>query len=584
MVSVTELQEIPSKSMILLVGPPGSGKSNFCQGTVLQNLAMERPVIYVTTECGSSEAEGALKEGGLGKVEPGLLNFIDAYNDSVGVSVSDRPDTVRADCNDLSSIDIAISKLNEKIGRRSILLVFDSLTSPYLFSGSEILRFMRQTLSRFTALGNAVIVGIDEGCGKSEDLVAMMSLSSGVIKMETEDGKTALDVVKHPKVEPIRIELPRAKPPEKMYDVKMWEEVMKIILSMMGGGAGAPTRREVGDYVNLFWTNFAHWSGMLWDPMRFPEMTYELGKDHGAGMKEVMAVAPWHQRILLKSMMPKSFSTVKDMKKMSKMFQMAKQARTGIFEYLEDDSKTDEHYIRVHESFECSGFENIGAAMASITAPTFAGMCKGLESWRGVERDWNAIETKCIGLGDPCCEFKLVPGEIDKLKGSLVKDSAVLERIHERLMQRLMGFLLEGKPLVERPRLGGDVYLSMGGRAHMTLVSERYLMAMRMGGAKAGKEVGVRLTDAGLSVDEAVKRVLNFIEHCKVGRVTANDTIRIWENCESMLRIWMKKREEPCCSFITGFLNGFFYAVKNQHVRETMCIAMGDPYCEWAFR
>jgi tRNA A37 threonylcarbamoyladenosine biosynthesis protein TsaE len=28
-------------------------------------------------------------------------------------------------------------------------------------------------------------------------------------------------------------------------------------------------------------------------------------------------------------------------------------------------------------------------------------------------------------------------------------------------------------------------------------------------------------------------------------------------------------------------LNGLFSAIKNQHVREIKCIAMGDPYCEW---
>jgi predicted hydrocarbon binding protein len=44
------------------------------------------------------------------------------------------------------------------------------------------------------------------------------------------------------------------------------------------------------------------------------------------------------------------------------------------------------------------------------------------------------------------------------------------------------------------------------------------------------------------------------------------------------------KSEEPLCFFTTAFLNGFFSAVKNQHVKETRCIAMGDPYCEWEFR
>jgi KaiC/GvpD/RAD55 family RecA-like ATPase len=171
---------------------------------------MDRSIIYVTTEYGPSNAEKILKERGLGKIEPGLLNFIDAYNETVGVPVSERPDTVYADCNDLSSIDIAISKLQERIGKKAVLLVFDSLTSPYLFNGSEILKFMRLTLSRFAAEGNSVLTCMDEGCGKSEDLAAMMSLANGVIKMEIEEDKQLFTIVKHPKVRPTSIEIPRS--------------------------------------------------------------------------------------------------------------------------------------------------------------------------------------------------------------------------------------------------------------------------------------------------------------------------------------------------------------------------------------
>jgi predicted hydrocarbon binding protein len=52
------------------------------------------------------------------------------------------------------------------------------------------------------------------------------------------------------------------------------------------------------------------------------------------------------------------------------------------------------------------------------------------------------------------------------------------------------------------------------------------------------------------------------------------------ENCER----FGIKTEQPSCYFTTGFLNGFFATVKNQHVKEIKCIAMGDPYCEWEFR
>ena len=404
MVSLTQIQEVPPKKSILLVGPPGAGKSVFCEQAILQNLAVDRPIIFVTTECSPSEAEKDLRDRGLGDIEAGLLNFVDAYNETVGLSVSDRPDTVRVDCANLSSLGIGISKLSERIGRRGVLLVFDSLTSPYLFSGSEILRFMRLTLSKFAAEGNSVLACIDEGCSKSEDLVTMMSLSSGVIKMAVEEGKRVLNVVKHPKVKPSRIEVPTTKFWEKkIYDARFWDREM-IRRAMK-------TEQVIGQFeVNLFWPNFAFWSSMFWDPKRFPTMTYEVWKEYGSLTREMIPLFPWHMKLLFKLFIPKNFSKVKDMRTLFSKFMIrhAEKRRDGIIEYLEDSSKTDEHYIRVYENRECCGFENVGAVMASVYPPMFAGGCKGFEK---TEREWNAIETKCVGLGDPYCEFNWCLGK-----------------------------------------------------------------------------------------------------------------------------------------------------------------------------
>ena len=277
MVSLAQLQEVPPKNMILLVGPPGSGKSTFCKQVALQSLAMDRPIIFVVTEYGPSEAERSLRERGLGEAELGLLNFVDAYNETVGVTVSDRANTMLADCNSLSRIDIAISKLTEKIGKKGILLVVDSLTSPYLFCGSEVLRFMRQTLSRFAARSNAVLVCMDEGCGKPEDLVAMMTLSNGVIKMKLSEGKKVLSVVKHPRIEPTEIEISVTVRPHVVsscYD----EEYVRNQAKMSALGSRITLRPEMEDYVNIAWRDLIFWGGMLWDPKRFPKMMYELTK------------------------------------------------------------------------------------------------------------------------------------------------------------------------------------------------------------------------------------------------------------------------------------------------------------------
>ena len=546
---------------------------------------MDRPVIYVTTEYSPSEAEKSLKEKGLVKVETGMLNYVDAYNETVGAVVSDREDTVYSDCNDLSSIDIAITKLTERIGRKGVLLIFDSLSSPYVFIGSEILRFMRQTLSRFAARGNAVLACIDKGCGKQEDLVAMMTLSSGVIEMELKEGKKVLKVVKHPRIEPTEIEVPvtvRPRVISHLFDRDYFKREAELFTK---GVKAQALRPEVDDFVNIAWRDLIIWSGALWDPKGFPTMMYELTKyseDVSNLDFDYYSLFPWRMKLLMKFLIPKNFSKVKDMRKfVSSMASKLQQGRMGTIEYLEETSKPNEHYLRVHESYECWGLENIGTSLGFMRPALMAGMLKGFENWKGLERDWNSVETKCIGLGDPYCEWKIVPGEIDELRDSLEKDSSIIEKIYERLMNHLLGFLIHGKPLMERPNLSSDVHIHEV--QHITAaptVSERLQMVFRMGGTKTGRMLGERLLEAKFGEEKAVRKIIDLMEHCKVGKITLGETMRMRENCER----FGIKTGQPSCYFTTGFLNGFFSVVKNQHVKERRCIAMGDPYCEWEFR
>jgi predicted hydrocarbon binding protein/KaiC/GvpD/RAD55 family RecA-like ATPase len=599
--SLAEIQEVPKNSLILLSGPPGAGKSTFCHQAVLNGLAMERPVIYVTTEHGPSEVTDLLKERGGGELPPGALNFIDAFGETVGATTAERPDTISANCEDLNSISMAIAKLQERIGRRDVFLAFDSLTSPYLFNEKEVFRFMRLCLAKVASEGNSVLALMDEGCGKEEDLGAMMSVADGILKIDMKENLRVINVVKYPKLEPVRIEVPIEPKPtiKSSFDsliLRLDPSVMRPWRQSVMGHNEAAIRKEVGDFVNLFWPQFARWSVMLWDPEGFPTMIYEVNKEDAISIKskEMRQSAPWRFRLILKlvslfqtlGVLSKDFSKVKDMKNASRMggpyISVAKLERCGIIEYLEDVSKTNEHYFRVHESSDCWGLENVGTSIASYLPPHMIGQLMGIVN---DGRDWNAIETKCIGLGDPYCEFKLVPGEIDELKDSLEKDASVVERIHERLIERLMEFLLHEKPLVDRPRFGSDVHLHpvihCFGFPYLAFGGERYRMALRMGGAKSGREIGKRLIEAGIKEEEAIKRVISFMNYCKVGKVTVGDTIRIRENCEIIHPVYFLYIKQPSCFFTTGFLNGLFSAVKNKHVREVKCAAAGDPYCEW---
>jgi predicted hydrocarbon binding protein/KaiC/GvpD/RAD55 family RecA-like ATPase len=579
--SLAEIQEPTKESLTLVVGPPGTGKSTFCQQMVLNSLAAETPVIFIVTEQSPAAISAVLREKGMGETTPGALGFVDAFAQTVGLTTLERPDTIGANCVDLNSISMATIKLQERIGKKDFVLAFDSLTSPYLFSGAEVTKFMRLFLSRFAAEGNSVVALIDEGCGKEEDLGAMMSVADGIIRMEIKENSRIVNVVKHPRVAPTRIETPMTWSPvltREKFDPRVIKGEIKTAFS---GPGKKPLRTEVqDDFINVFWRNLACWSGMLWDPKRFPTMAYELDREAHAKLRESLSLFPWYIKLFMK-LFTKSLSEVKDMKRLySLMIKNLNRHGYGTMQYLEDASRKDEHYVRLYECCSCWGFDNVGAGLGFHQCGEWAGIFMMLEE---KEREWNIVETRCMGLGDPYCEFKAVPGPIGELKGYLEGiDSAIVAKVHERLMEQLIGFLVQGKPLPERPTVGNRVvYEEMH---HVTgvpaLFSERYRVALRMGGAKAGKEVGEHLMEAGVTGDEAIKRVIDFMKYCKVGKINLGDTIRIWENCES----FGLETGQPSCNFTTGFLNGLLSAVKNQRVREIKCIAAGDPHCEWEIK
>jgi predicted hydrocarbon binding protein/KaiC/GvpD/RAD55 family RecA-like ATPase len=580
--SLAEIQDVPRESFILLSGPPGAGKSTFCHQVVLNSIAAERPVIFLTTEHSPAEVIELLGERETGdELGP---SFVDAFSETVGLASAQRSDTEYANCTDLNSLSIAITRQQERMGTKGTLLVFDSLTSPYLFSGVELVKFIRLFLSRFTAEGNSVLALIDKGCSKEEDMVAMESIADGILKMEVKENVRSINVVKYPKVEPTVIEVP----PAGIQDRKIWDrtawsrEVIEDASAMMRGKSTQSLKRESGNYVNICWPNLALWSSVLWDPENSSGMIYEVNKKHSASLRQSIPLYPWYMKLLIKMLFPKSLNSIRDIKKLTRIGRIWERERCGTLEVLEDVSKAGEYYFRVYENFECCMFDSIGTTTASFLPPLVAGLCKGLEK---VEREWNAVETKCVGLGDPYCEIKLVPGEIAELKDSLQKDSLVVEKIYERLIERITGFLLHGENIVDRPKLGGEIHIDMAGSV-MAIPAmsgqRRYQTAWRMGGVKSGRKVGESLLEAGLSSDEAIRRIIDFMNYCKVGEVTMDKTIRISENCESIwTKPYMVKWDEPRCFFTTGFLNGLFSTVKKQHVREIKCIAAGDPYCEW---
>jgi hypothetical protein len=181
----------------------------------------------------------------------------------------------------------------------------------------------------------------------------------------------------------------------------------------------------------------------------------------------------------------------------------------------------------------------------------------------------------------PASNLKVAPSRLDEeLEPYLTgMDGSKIGRITDRLMEQVKGFVVDQKPLGQRPRLGSGLHIHdfVFLTTLPALASERYGVALRMAGAVAGKRLGGQLKDLGLRGDEAVGRMTDLLASCQVGRVSMGNTVRMRENCES----FCIEGEAPTCFFTTAFFNGFFASVENRHVKETKCVAIGDPYCEW---
>ena len=84
--SLAKIQEPPDKGLILLVGAPGAGKSTFCHQMAVKSVALDRPVIFVTSEQSPADVTEQLQGEGMGALVE--LNFIDAFSETVGLTCS----------------------------------------------------------------------------------------------------------------------------------------------------------------------------------------------------------------------------------------------------------------------------------------------------------------------------------------------------------------------------------------------------------------------------------------------------------------------------------------------------------------
>lgn len=167
---------------ILLQGPPGSGKSTFCQQFAWEGVKRDEACIYVTFNSSPEEIKSVAKNFGWILEEEKVI-FIDAYSWQIGK----KDGKYLVNPADLTNFTIKITKAARELEKKNLKrVIFDSFSTMFLFVPKDLcLRFLSIITAKLKAFGTTQIIVIEEGMHDPVSITAMNTITDATIKFSS---------------------------------------------------------------------------------------------------------------------------------------------------------------------------------------------------------------------------------------------------------------------------------------------------------------------------------------------------------------------------------------------------------------
>jgi len=180
---------VPSSSVIMVSGGPGSGKTVLLEHLVSESLRMNRSCVFITNTDFPSKIRKNMVELGISsksRKDRARLVFIDCYSGTAG-----QPSTEEyfvSSSTDLTTLGIKISTCLESLGVESDVFL-DSLTPLFTMLKQDfIVAFVHSIGAKVKGANGRLFFTV--GAGVEEDvLVRLEGTSDGVVEIETEEEK-----------------------------------------------------------------------------------------------------------------------------------------------------------------------------------------------------------------------------------------------------------------------------------------------------------------------------------------------------------------------------------------------------------
>jgi KaiC/GvpD/RAD55 family RecA-like ATPase len=169
---------------IILIGPPGIGKTLFCETNLVDCLKSGNNSLYIALESDTSEIKSRLFKLDENWEEKSTLVFVDGYSWLVGGSDEKYALTNLSNLSDLSvKIISASTALNH-----NLVFMFDSISTLLIYnSENEVERFLRINMARMKHYNNVGFWILEEGIHSNRFYNVLRQRSDCVLELRFEE-------------------------------------------------------------------------------------------------------------------------------------------------------------------------------------------------------------------------------------------------------------------------------------------------------------------------------------------------------------------------------------------------------------
>jgi len=173
---------IPESTAILVKGPPGAGKTIFCNQFIYSGIKNKESALYITFYAPPEEIKEKMKKL-FGTFDEKLIIFVDVYSWKTGCI--SRNKYIVEQPSDLNELNIKITEAimenkNKNIKRATI----DSLSTLLLYVPADLaLRFINVLISKLKANGITTTVILEEGMHPETVENSLEAMTDGCIEL-----------------------------------------------------------------------------------------------------------------------------------------------------------------------------------------------------------------------------------------------------------------------------------------------------------------------------------------------------------------------------------------------------------------